>query len=232
MHLNKGDHRELLHMISGSIAFGALARSVLFLGTHGLSERKSIDCIKHNLARGKPEPVEFALDDGFKWVGIASELTAEAIRMSRIRANKGIAGEGAESYLLELLREGPVNSTKVYSQARDRGIAQKTLQRAKDRLGVIARKRGMGEGSIWTWELPGEGEDGQRPSSKIVVDYLKPLPGPVDEGSLSSKNDYVRRESVAGFEGGHDRDTRESDSWGDSSADDLERYADKGLNET
>ena len=155
MHLNKGEHISALHRLSGSIAFGALARSVLFLGTHAISGRKAIDTLKHNLARGKPDPVEFALtEEGFRWVGTAPELTEGAIRASQIRANKGSQGEGAEEFLRSYLAEKPMNSTMVYAEAKTRGISDMTLKRAKERLGVKATKHGIGEGAMWKWNLP------------------------------------------------------------------------------
>ena len=93
MHLNKSEHASVLHRLSGSIGFGALARSVLFLGTHAQSGRKSIDCIKHNLSKGQPDPVEFAIgDDGFRWVGFAPGLTARAISLSRAKAERDAKG--------------------------------------------------------------------------------------------------------------------------------------------
>lgn len=89
MHLKKGEETSALHKISMSIAFGALARSVLFLGTHAVSGRKSIDCKKHSLAQEKPEPIEFALTTmGFRWLGLAPELTYESLLASQREANK------------------------------------------------------------------------------------------------------------------------------------------------
>lgn len=161
MHLNKSEHNNVLHRLSGSVAFGALARSVLFVGTHAISGRKAIDTIKHNLARGRPEPVEFCLgEEGFSWAGIAPELTEGAIRASMARASKGARGEGAQDFLRALLEPGPVRAGTVYREARNRGIADRTLTRAKDALRVKARKTGIGEGAFWTWELP-EAEEGR-----------------------------------------------------------------------
>lgn len=163
MHLKKGEETNSLHRVSGSVAFGALARSVMLLGTHAESGRKSIDTVKHNLARGKPDPIEFILgEDGFRWVGPAPDLTAEAIRISKVIANRGRRGEGAKAYLEEILANGPLDSRFIWRGASERGISEVTLKRAKADLQIIAKKHGIGEGSCWTWALPDAAEIQQR----------------------------------------------------------------------
>jgi hypothetical protein len=199
MHLKKGDELNALHRLCGSVAFGALARSVMFLGTHALSGRKGIDCIKHNLAPTHPEPVEFSLteEDGFQWIGIASDLTAQTIRASQVRANRGARGASAEDFLRELLRGGPKDSRDVFTEAHDRGIADVTLKRAKEKLGVKARKIGIGEGSRWSWELPETSEEDHRdePLRRSSEDAHR-------ESREPSKNpiDTVRTESMSKIE--------------------------------
>jgi hypothetical protein len=157
MHLKKGEETTFLHKLSGSVAFGALARSVLMVGTHAESGRKSIDCVKHNLAPDKPEPVEFFLDKqlGFRWGGIAPDLTAQAIHQSKLKANKGIRAESAQAFLKEFLANGPLDSKLIWREAKDRGIADMTLRRAKEELGIKAQKEGYGDEGRWVWSLPG-----------------------------------------------------------------------------
>lgn len=163
MHLKKGDEMNILHRISGSIGFGALARSALFLGTHAVSGRKSIDCIKHNLSPVRPEPVEFSLGEkGFQWVGLAPELTAEAIRMSKGRANHRT--EAAEDYVKAMLADGAVDSQAIWHGARERGISEATLKRVRAKLGVRAKKHGFGESARWTWSLSEESHDETLPT--------------------------------------------------------------------
>lgn len=170
MHLNKNEsHGTALHRINGSTAFGALARSVLYAGTHAITGQKSIDCIKHNLAKGSPDPVEFSIgESGVEWHGTNIDLSAAAIFNSKLRANRGSQGTGAVEFLRELLARGPVESAQIFKLADERGIAERTLKRAKEQLGVRAKKHGIGEGSRWFWSLADENgyEEGQWPSSK------------------------------------------------------------------
>lgn len=155
MHLKKGEETTVLHRVSGSVAFGALARSVLFVGTHQVSGRKSIDAIKHNLSRGNPDPVEFMLtDDGFRWGSFAPELTSVAIMQSKKRAASGDRLDEAEQFLSRVLAAGPVDSKVLWTGAKDKGISDITLKRAKNALGIVARKEGFGDLGRWTWEMP------------------------------------------------------------------------------
>ncbi|MEE8253605.1 MAG: hypothetical protein V3R17_06695 [Hyphomicrobium sp.] len=59
------------------------------------------------------------------------------------------AREDAEEFLREALANGPVPATQLQGEAKDLGIAQRTLDRAKGRVGVRSRRR---EGH-WVWEL-------------------------------------------------------------------------------
>src|SRR5262249_3489666 len=63
----------------------------------------------------------------------------------------------AREFLLERLEAGPVNYDDLIEEAKQEGIAEKTLRRAKKELGIKSRKtRGAIDGA-WTWELPPQG---------------------------------------------------------------------------
>jgi putative DNA primase/helicase len=59
----------------------------------------------------------------------------------------------ARDFLRERLEGGPVNSDNIIEEAKQEGIAEKTLRRAKKELGVKSRRQGGTEGA-WFWELP------------------------------------------------------------------------------
>src|SRR5262249_16853288 len=54
----------------------------------------------------------------------------------------------------ELLQDGEVLSTDVERAMRAAGIADRTIARAKRRLGVQARRDGFGRGARWWLSLP------------------------------------------------------------------------------
>jgi len=53
-------------------------------------------------------------------------------------------------FIENTLRNGPVASADIWELAEDKGIAEKTLRRAKSALGAISRQID----NVWHWELP------------------------------------------------------------------------------
>jgi hypothetical protein len=90
---------------------------------------------------------------------------------------------GADQFLSETLADGPMRQVDVTKAATAQGISDRTLRRARGRLGVVATKHGFGSGSFWVWRLrPGapapaslksdhtggaEDSRGRRPRSEI-----------------------------------------------------------------
>ncbi|MGH7883212.1 MAG: hypothetical protein ACREN8_09980, partial [Candidatus Dormibacteraceae bacterium] len=97
-----------------------------------------------------------------EWQG-ASEVTAAQLLVVANSESVGerSALEEAEAFLIDLLSKGPVSSKQAIRDARDVGLSEKTLQRARAMLGVEASKHGYQGG--WCWSLPGV--DGSRSSS-------------------------------------------------------------------
>jgi hypothetical protein len=52
----------------------------------------------------------------------------------------------------ELLKDGPVDAKEGEEAAKANGISGRTLDRARDKLGITATKAGYEEG--WQWSLP------------------------------------------------------------------------------
>jgi putative DNA primase/helicase len=77
-------------------------------------------------------------------------LDAEQVAGNSDGADRSAADE-ATGFLRELLVDGPVPAKQVLAEAKDAGIAERTLKRAKSGLGIVSRK----DGDHWTWSLPG-----------------------------------------------------------------------------
>ena len=58
----------------------------------------------------------------------------------------------AREFLLERLETGPVGAIDIAEEAKQNGIAKRTLDRAKKDLGIKSRKNKV-DGN-WYWELP------------------------------------------------------------------------------
>jgi hypothetical protein len=115
---------------------------------------------------------------GMRRVGILMPLAADdpydqarlaAFLHEAMEAASGkTAKREARELLLERLRAGPVKQNDILEEAKQDGIAERTLRRAKKELGIKSwKERGRIDGD-WFWELPPQGwsstggEDGHR----------------------------------------------------------------------
>lgn len=155
MHFRKGQADTALQRASGSIAWGAAARSVFAVGTDpqaqdGTSERHVLP-IKHNLCPA-PEGITFSLEAGrFAWGG-RSHLSAGQLMAAPTGGDDDGALAEARDWLAELLADGPVAAREVEQAARAAALSWASVRRAKSALGVRSRKAGMDSG--WSWSLP------------------------------------------------------------------------------
>jgi hypothetical protein len=83
--------------------------------------------------------------------GNETQLTANEI-LSHPSTDGAMAK--AVEFLKKLLSGGAIPAAKVTEEAAAAGISEKTLRRAKKKLGVKAVKSAFGGG--WLWELPAE----------------------------------------------------------------------------
>lgn len=156
MHLRKGQADTALQRASGSIAWGAAARSVFAVGTDpqaedGTTERHVLP-VKHNLCPA-PEGVTFSLSAGrFTWGGPSTLSAAQLMAAGGQSGEERSALAEAELVLASALADGPISATEVRRQCREAGISDRTTDRAKASLGVKAAKVGLRKG--WVWQLP------------------------------------------------------------------------------
>lgn len=150
MHTRKAQADTALNRLSGSSAYGQLIRSGLMAGPipddpngwHALAH------VKHNLSAKQPTLAYSVGEDGLAWHGEV-DLDGEEVAGNTDGGDRG-AGEEAAEFLLEVLSDGPVRSKQVLAEAREAGIAERTLKRAKSRLSVASIK----QADRWTWQLP------------------------------------------------------------------------------
>lgn len=146
-HLRKSGAANLIYMGLGSIGVTAAARSELFIGEDPTdTSQKVVLPLKTNLTDGAA-PIGFRLgDDGVQFTGL-SDLDPE-------RALAGGNGKRPEfnkavRWLHEAMQEGPRPAEEMLRAAEAEGIAQRTLRRAKDALGVVSDR----DGETWEWRL-------------------------------------------------------------------------------
>jgi hypothetical protein len=139
----------------GSIDFAAAARSVLLVGRDPDDETKrAIVQTKNNLAP-HGEAIGYKLERGcFYWTGF-SDLTAGRILTIAAGDNERDALQEALNFLKETLMSGACEVNEVKKDARGAGIADITLRRAREQLGIRAKREGLpGMKQRFTWALP------------------------------------------------------------------------------
>jgi putative DNA primase/helicase len=166
-HFSKGTSgRDPLDRVTGSLAFGALAR--LVLGTAKRiyadgSDNRVLVRIKSNLGLDGGG-IEYtlqtaAVDEGIVaskvvWgnavEGDAREILQEAEGVGESAGSEAL--DEAKTFLLDKLQDGSKPSADLKAAAAEAGISAATLRRAQTALGIKPRKGGMQAG--WFCELP------------------------------------------------------------------------------
>ena len=161
-HLNKNNVGPAIYRSMGSLAFVAAARATWVVSKDKEnSHRRLMLPIKNNLAADvlglaysiepygpnddpvvvwEPEPVEVSVDD--------------ALEHSNGEREKSGALSEAVDWLRDALGNGSVPSEELKRQARNDGIKDRTLERAKLELKIKAHREGFGESGQWVWTLP------------------------------------------------------------------------------
>ncbi|MDD3531025.1 MAG: AAA family ATPase [Candidatus Pacebacteria bacterium] len=157
-HLNKNSGDNAMYRSMGSIGFVAAARAAYIVTKDkDNQERRLVMPIKNNLAKdtlGLAYSVVEASNRApmLVWESEAVTITAdEALGRSDSDEEKTKI-EWAIQVLEVVLADGPVAATEVNREARQAGISQSTLHRAKDKLGVKPKKASFKDG--WVWSLP------------------------------------------------------------------------------
>ena len=179
-HLNKSPSTDVLTRIGGSVGFAAAARSALILGEdpdapEGSPERLLVHAksnlgplaLAHRLKIGPATITSEGRDIGtskIEWLG--EELAATASKVLAGRQEPSRLDE-ATDFLREVLADGPLPASKIKTLAVDEGVTERTLKRARKKLGIASKREGFGAGSSWTLPsivLPHSGHhSGQRP---------------------------------------------------------------------
>ena len=139
----------------GSIDITAAARSVLLAGIdQNEPKRRAIVHTKSNLAPQGPA-IGFTLEDGhFYWTG-KSDLTAQGI-LSHVVDDGGVSRlNEAIDFLRDALSQGEREVDEVKADAKRCAIAEQTLRRARERLGISLRREGApNTKQRFYWSLP------------------------------------------------------------------------------
>lgn len=162
-HLSKNSSgREPLDRVTGSVAFGAVARVVLAtVKAADPNAPRRLVRAKSNLGPdtggfaytliGAPVPGHNFHAQAVEW---GEPLEGSARELMAIEDPEGAATAAAEAqeFLADMLAAGPVTTLELRAAANAHGHAWRTLQRIKDDLGIVATKAGFK--GAWAWRLP------------------------------------------------------------------------------
>ncbi|WP_083876541.1 AAA family ATPase [Ideonella sp. B508-1] len=203
-HFSKGTGgRDPVERITGSLAFAALARLVLVAAKvkqeDGDESRRVLVRAKSNIG---PDDGGFAY--GLERVEVAPEVEGQRVRwleplkgtarevLAEAEADAGdeeeTALDEACAFLRSELRLGPKPAKYLLSEARNAGHSERTLKRAKQRLGIESRK----EATAWLWGMTDDVQGWDCQGSKSAKGAKESVPeipgtvgplGPLDEDS-------------------------------------------------
>lgn len=172
-HLSKAtEGRDPIDRISGSLAFGALARSVLVTAASKdkdgnvirlmLRAKSNLSAVgggfEYDIEQGKVKGAPGVFASRVVWgeavEGDARELLAEAEAASATDGDDGPAE--TEDWLVGYLRDkgGYATRREVLAAARSAGFSERTIQRARKQSGIKHQVQGFGAGKQSTWTLP------------------------------------------------------------------------------
>ncbi len=189
-HFSKGTAgRDPVERVTGSLAFGALPRIVLAAAKIEEADgrqRRILVRAKSNIGLdsggfnydielvpvpGYPElpPISRVLW-GEQITGSARELLAKAEGDGE---EHGAIAEATE-WLRDVLSHGPVAAKEVKKLAEQQGMAWRTVQLARDRIGAKSQREGFGKGSTVVWGMPIDARNTIDASPERFAPMVKP----------------------------------------------------------
>jgi hypothetical protein len=162
-HLNKTPNLAAMFRVLGSIAYTAAPRSAwLVCRDRDEPARRLLLNLKLNVALAAPG-LAFTLENGtVHWLDDTVDVTAdEALGdVDSEHTETGTKLAEAVEFLRECLKEGGQRSTDILKWAKENGIAERTLKRAKAKLRIRADRSTGTPKVVWFWQLPQEGQCG------------------------------------------------------------------------
>jgi|MTBAKSStandDraft_1061840.scaffolds.fasta_scaffold08437_6 putative DNA primase/helicase len=201
-HFSKGTAgRDPVERVTGSLAFGALARVVLATAKlpeeHGgarlLARAKSnigpdTGGFHYHLEQveipGYPGIFNSRVLWGKAVDGAARDLLAEAERNDDNKTETDMATE----WLTDLLTTGSMKASDVTREAKAAGIGSKPLRSAREKLGVKTTKKGFP--GCWWWSLP---EDALAEDAPKMPQHAGRAPSENDDSYIYNNTSFLRR---------------------------------------
>ncbi len=178
-HMGKAGRSNPLYAGLGSIGIIGVARSGLMV----LADPASEDKHQHVLAQSKGSLAAAASLSyrtikrhdgtlGVEWLGTSQYSAADL--MGGVADDNSAVAE-AEYVLYSILVVGPVPARECIKLAGEAGVCERTLKRAKKRMGVHSWKESSGKDCRWLWELPNDSKLLKRFHDKDISQLVERL---------------------------------------------------------
>lgn len=168
--------------VTGSIAFGAIARVVMVTAKQDGEEPGPARLLARAKSNIGPDGGGYGYE--LEQTDIGQGICASAVRWGS--ALEGSArdllgqaekapGQDEPNEAVQFLREllvAPVPAKAVYADAEAAGYSKDQMKRAKRRIGARAVKLGMSGG--WVWRLPGQEEGEESEESRVRAKAARP----------------------------------------------------------
>ena len=175
----------------GSVAWRASARSVLIVGKDEETGEKAICQTKNNLAEESKIAVGFEIQDGqFYWLSAPSRLTKEKMLAQPKDDETKAEQNEAVAFLREALQGGERSSRDLDREAKEAGISNYAIRKAKAAIGVKSTKKGGNYGGAekgWFVRLPDAEEGGVKNEDADSADLRHLQATPSDNTSYSNR---------------------------------------------
>jgi putative DNA primase/helicase len=200
-HFSKGSAgRDPTERVTGSLAFGAVARVVLCVAKvkdkDGGDDRRILARAKSNIGpddggfeygiaqtelTAHPGITASLIEWGDAVHGTARELLAEA-ETEPDDSEESTALDDAVEFLRSELRDGPKPAKAIFGEARQAGHSDRTIKRAK----AVLKAEAIKEATRWVWALPASEAKGAKEAKEFTSENLGTL-GPL--GTLANESE-------------------------------------------
>jgi hypothetical protein len=185
-HLNKQEGSRTVYRGGGSIGLLALCRFGWLIAADPEEPKgRVLAQVKNNLALPQPSlAFEVAAHEGglptLSWLGLCA-WTADQLQARRRRAPQFLRrGDFARDFLAAALENGPRSVRELWALAQEHGLAERTLQRAKQQMGIRSVRAYIDGKHLTYWLTPGQ-ELPASPAQDATAEDLEPWLAPLRE---------------------------------------------------